>query len=150
MFRFIDMYSTGSTSLRRSLIAFIAAPLVSSLLVVSGVVLAFMLRIPAGDEPPDLVQVLRGFIGAVFFGTLMLGGPLTFIGMLVVGFPAWLLLRFTHNESAVAYALLGALGGWWLAPRLGGHKWAGFPLDTVGACEGALALFLFWRMARTR
>ena len=148
--RISDIYSTGSTSLQRSLIAFIAAPLLSSLLIVSAVVLYFMRGIPAGDHAPGGLQLLAGFATAVFFGTVAMGGPATFIGMIAIGFPAWLLLRFTNNESAVAYSAMGALGGWWLAPVLGGHKWEGFPLPWVGAMGGALALFVFWRIARRR
>lgn len=156
MFRFSDIYSTGSTGLGRSLIAFVVAPLFSSLIVVSGVVAFLVLDIPLESGPPGIgaapgiLQMIWGFAAAVLLGTLVIGGPVTYIGMALIGFPTWLLLRYTNNESAAAYAGMGALGGSWLGPALGGHKWEAFPLAWIGGCGGALALFLFWGIARRR
>lgn len=150
MARIRGIYSTGSTSLWRSLIAFLVAPLLSSLLVVSGVTLVMMLSVPASEEAPDILQLITGFLFAVLFGTLIVGGPLVYIGMIIIGLPTWLVLRFTHNESAWVYTAAGALGGWWLAPFLGGHKWEDYPLNWAGATAGALALLLFWCMGRRR
>jgi hypothetical protein len=124
--------------------------LLSGPLIVSAVVLFFMSRIPAGDQVPGVEQLLIGFAFAVFLATPIVGVPAAYIGMITIGVPAWLFLRFTNNESGAGYSVTGALGGWWLAPALGGRKWEGFPLDWIGAAGGALALFLFWRIARRR
>jgi len=148
--RITDLYSTGSTSVQRSLVALILAPVISSLVIVSAVILYFMLSIPASDPAPAVPQVIGGFAAVVFLGTILMGGPAAVIGMILIGLPAWLLLRYTNNESAAAYGALGALGGWWLAPQLGGHKWDSLPLNWLGAAGGALALIVFWRIARRR
>lgn len=142
------LYSTGSTALGRSLLGFALAPLLSCLLVMSGIMLYFFATAPVSVPPPTWDVVVGAFLLGVAIGTLTLGGLLSYIGMGLIGVPAWLILRFTNNESGIAYTFIGAIGGWWIGPALGGRKWEGFPLDLTGACGGALALFLFWRIAR--
>jgi hypothetical protein len=65
-----DLYSTGSTSVQRSLVALILAPVISSLVIVSAVVLYFMLSIPASDPAPAVPQVIGSFSAVVFLGTI--------------------------------------------------------------------------------
>ena len=145
---FSDRFSTGSTSVGRAAVAFFVAPLVSSVLVVSAVMWAGMSQIPPGPNPSGLLQVLVAFLMGVMIGVITIGGLFTFIGMLLVGVPTWLLLRYTNNESGLAYTVVGLAGGVWLGPALGGHKWEAFPMEIAGGAGGALTLFLFWRLAR--
>ncbi len=145
-----DLYSTGSTSLGRSLVAFLVAPLLSCLLVVSSVLLWFLWGLPAGDHPPSGGERAFLFAAMVLWATAAMGAAMSYTGMALVGVPAWLLLRFTHNESGIAYTAIGAAGGWLIGPALGGHKWAGFPMEPAGAVGGGVALLLFWCIARRR
>jgi hypothetical protein len=145
---FSDLHSTGSTSLGWSVVAFLVAPLLSCLLVVSGVLLWFLWGVPGGEHPPSAGEQALLFAAMVLWATAAMGAALSYTGMALVGVPAWVLLRFTNNESGIAYTAIGAAGGWLIGPALGGHKWAGFPMDVAGAAGGGLALLLFWCIAR--
>jgi hypothetical protein len=139
-----DRYSTGSSALDRSVVGFALAPLIGTVIAVSMVTLVAITRLDLKSSAP-----LREFVCAVLLGSLF-GAPLTYIGMFLVGLPTWLLLRFTNNESGLAYTLAGAAGGWVLAPSLGGAKLSAFPLEALGTSAGALSLCLFWLIARRR
>lgn len=143
-----QLFSTGRTSGGRALIAFFVAPLVSSIITIAVTVLLLLGRMPAGDNPPDALQVVVMSVVTIIWAWLVMGVPWTMMGMAVVGLPTYFLLRVTRNESGLAYGGLGALGGYWLAPQLGGHKWDWFPLDFIGAAAGAMTMLLFWRWAR--
>jgi hypothetical protein len=146
MVSFVGAYSTGRTGGARVLLAFLVAPAVSSVVSVSATIAMIMMQMP-GEPPGGGLQAIALFLVTVLWGVLIFGA-VAYLGTALVGFPAWLLLRWTSNESGAAYTLIGAAGGWWLAPAMGGRKWEGFPLDMIGCFAGALTLWLFWRMAR--
>jgi hypothetical protein len=129
------------------LLAFALAPAISSLVAVAVTVTFFMMQIP-GEPPGGAAQAMAGGLFLTGWMVIAFGAPVAYIGMALVGLPTWLLLHVTRNESAIAYALSGAVGGWCLAPEMAGPKWAGFPMDAVGMFAGALTLWLFWRMAK--
>jgi hypothetical protein len=147
--RLTNLYSTGSTGLGGAMLGFLLAPLISAFLTVSAVVFLLLATIP-GTPPDDPLKLIFGFLFAALWGTAAMGAPFTYLGMALIGLPAWLLLRFTNNESGLAYGLVGGAGGFLLAPTLGGHKWEGFPLDLAGLGGGALAMLLFWSIGRRR
>jgi hypothetical protein len=147
MARTLSLYSTGTTGGGRVLAAFAIAPAIGSIIAVAAAVTFFMMQIP-GEPPGGAAQAVAGGLFLTGWMVLAFGAPVAYIGMALVGLPTWLLLHLTRNESALAYTLAGAVGGWCLAPELAGRKWAGFPMPAMGAFAGALTLWLFWRMAK--
>jgi hypothetical protein len=143
----LSLYSTGTTGGGRVLVGFVVAPAVSSVVAVAVTVACFLMQIP-GEAPGGAAQAVAGGLFLTGWMVIAFGAPVAYIGMALVGFPTWLLLHLTRNESAIAYTLAGAAGGWCLAPAMAGHKWAGFPMGIVGMFAGALTLWLFWRMAK--
>ena len=141
--RITGIYSTGDTTIGRSLLGFAVAPLTATLCVI--LAYASFVAPRLGGTPYD--QLLN-LLGAVLFCTTF-GSFIAYIGMLLIGVPTWLVLRFTGNESALAYTLCGATGGWLLATILA-SKLSADPIRTLGVAVGALSLFLFWRIARRR
>ena len=82
------LYSTGSTALGRSLLGFALAPLLSCLLVMSGIMLYFFATAPVSGPAPTWDVVVGACLLGVAIGTLTLGGLLSYIGMGLIGFPA--------------------------------------------------------------
>jgi uncharacterized membrane protein len=150
MTSFRGRYSTGSTSTKRAVVGFLVAPLISSALVVSGVLAIPLIGGLEDGGSLSFSEFILGLPLMVGVGTIVIGAPLTYLGMLLIGVPTWLALRRTQNESGVTYALIGGVGGALLAPLLGGQKWEDFPMWAAGAVGGASALFFFWRIARER
>ena len=142
--RITGIYSTGDSSLGRSLLGFAVSPLASTLCIISAY--SFILSLGSAQSPQEQ---LSSILGAVLVGTTF-GAVIAYFGMLIVGVPTWFLLRFTGNESAIAYGLCGAAGGWLLAPIAAKPKVSGDPIEALGISIGALSLILFWRIARRR
>jgi hypothetical protein len=143
----LGAYSTGSTGGARIVLAAAIAPFVSSVVTVAITVFLFLAQMP-GDPTGREAETLVVWLYCVVWMVLVFGAPVAYAGMALIGFPAWLLLRLTRNESGAAYAVIGAVGGWWIAPMFGGHKWDSFPLDLIGLFAGGLTLILFWRIAK--
>ena len=143
----LRIYSTGTTGGGGVLLGFLVAPAISSVVAVALAVTIFFAQL-SGEAPGGAAEIVASGLFATGWMVIAFGAPAAYIGMLLVGLPAWLLLRLTRNESAIAYTITGAAGGWWLAPALAGNGWAAFPMGAVGMFAGALTLWLFWRMAK--
>ena len=145
MSRSTSLFSTGDSSLIRSLIAFLLAPLLASYLFA-----ALAISVLAVRDSAPLDQALPGVILGSAVITAFGGAIFAYIGMTAVGVPAWLVLRFTNREAALSYLLAGAIGGAMLGPQM--------PLPPIfrdnailnGASAGVTLMLVFWRIARRR
>ena len=138
--------STGSTSASRAVAGFLISPYLATLLTLILTMLAMGWGHPVSDWNAKHVAI--GF--AVMPLLALIGSPVAYLGMLVIGLPTWLVLRFTNNESGLAYTLVGVLGGAVAGPLVGGQKLHALPMTLLGAVAGGLALFIFWQVSKQR
>jgi len=143
MNRLADIFFSGETGLGRSLLAFLIAPPVASFALA-----AFWMASLSGPDPVDPGLGLLEILFAAALATALAGALVAYVGMMLVGLPAWLVLRLAGLEGALSYGLAGALGGAMLGPQvIVPPVLAGGP-QANGAVAGLIMMLLFWWMAR--
>lgn len=145
MSRTTSFWSTGDSALGRSFLAFLLAPPLASY--VYTVLTTSVLAIRDG-APFD--QALTGVVLGSVLITVLGGALFAYAGMAVVGFPAWLFLRFTNLESSLSYVLAGAIGGALVGPAMPLPPLIRVSAMANGAAAGATLMVLFWTIARRR
>jgi hypothetical protein len=143
--RFDDLFSSAGTSTRRSIAAFIAAPLVGTY--VYGLLLCVAALFYRWPQPAGEVAALVG-AGPLFI--VLFGAMLSYPGIVLVGLPTWLLLRWARTEGLVPYTLAGVVGGTLLPPAQRGWSFVGEPHVLHNQVAGALVMATFWLIARRR
>ena len=140
-----QIFSNGDTSLRRSVVAFVVAPLIASYLFS-----ALMIGRMAVRDSVEMGEAIGGILFGSAMATALVGWMMAYAGMAAVGLPAWLALRFTNLEGTVSYALAGALGGALFGPHLLIPPIFGDRPAANGAAAGLMLMILFWWIARRR
>jgi hypothetical protein len=89
--------------------------------------------------------VIAAPIFVVIFGTM-----LSYPGILLIGVPTWLLLRWARAEGLIPYAVAGFVGGSVLPPVQRGWSFLGEPPVLHNQMAGMLVMASFWFVARKR
>src|SRR5580704_3235224 len=114
------------TSLKRGAAALILAPAAAIIPLVVVLLLAFNLGLDGGC----VTRSMRNQIQELGITALLLVGP-----TLVLGLPTWILLRSTHRESGLVYALAGFAEALFCAFYFGYSGTRGLRLDqALGFC----------------
>jgi hypothetical protein len=93
----LRVYSTGTTGGGGVLLGFLVAPAISSVVAVALAVTIFFAQLP-GEAPGGAAEIAVSGLFVTGWMVIAFGAPAAYIGMLLVGLPAWLLLRLTRNE----------------------------------------------------
>jgi hypothetical protein len=141
--RWQSIFSTGDSSLARSVVAFVFAPPLASYVFAALAIATLAVR----DTAP-LDQALAGIVLAPIVITVFGGALFAYIGMAAVGLPAWLVLRFTNCEASLSYLLAGAVGGARLGPEMSLPPVIRENTALNGALAGVTLMLVFWWIAR--
>src|SRR5438270_1684216 len=143
--RFDDLFSAIGSSKRRSIVAFLVAPLLGTY--AYGFLLCFAALVYQWPQPAGDAAALVG-IGPLFI--VLFGTMLSYPGMLVIGFPTWLLLRWARAEGLIPYMMAGLAGGSLLPKVQRGWSFVGEPHILHNQVAGALVMAAFWLIARSQ
>jgi hypothetical protein len=145
MLRLRRAFSSGETSLRRAIIAFIVAPPLASF-----VFAALWAASVSFHDSAGIGETLLKIILWALLATVLAGAPVAYIGMGAVGLPTWILLRFTRREATLTYMVAGAAGGALLAQVIPIAPLFGDRPAANGAAAGATLMLAFWVIAHRR
>ena len=136
---------TLRSSIPKGVLAALLAPLLGAylygLLLLTAVVLS--------GSPPSLSDAFLSILTGAMLVALF-GAALAYPGMVLVGLPAWFLLRRFRAEGALPYALCGFFGGFLLPPVKKHWSLLGESPLLHNAVAGALVMLMFWWIARER
>ena len=138
-------FSSGETTPRRAIIAFIVAPPLASFIFAALWAASASLHDPAG-----IGETLLKIILWALLATVTLGAPAAYIGMGAVGLPAWAVLHFTRFEATLTYMLAGAVGGALLAQVILIAPLFEERPAVNGAAAGITLMLVFWTIAHRR
>lgn len=132
----------SSPSAKRLLVAFLVAPLAAPVAYVVGTIVVELVRRDSALSARSVLDLL--------IGVFTLGAPTAYAAALVLGVPAYFLLRWSGLLSRwtlwIAGAAIGAAGALVLEPYLrGGFLIIRFPW-WVAALLGVVSAEVFWRI----
>ena len=138
-----DTMARSRSSIRRGVLGAIFSPIL-------GILAYSVLYLLACCIVDILTQSISKLPVALFYSPIVaMMGPLpAYIGFVLIGLPAWLILRRLDAESGFAYVGTGVLGGLLFPSLDDGWTILGEPGVIHNAIAGGLIMLFFWRIVR--